>query len=106
MRGGDCKTPPGPAQEAEQAHQGAAPDEDGDTVTIQNRHGNTPLKWDNTGVVLEVGDYDKYAVKIDGSMRLTDMNRRYLCQIRTYKELIGKTTPTAGEPAADKAAPP
>ena len=30
------------------------------------------------GTVLEVGDYDKYKVKIDGSGRVTERNRRFL----------------------------
>ena len=55
---------------------------------------------------MEVGDYNKYTVKVNGSGCLTNRNRRFLCPIRTYKELIGKTTPTAGDPAADKATPP
>ena len=50
----------------------------GDTVSIQNQHGNTPLKWDNTGIIMEVGAYDKYTVKINGIGRLTDRNRRFL----------------------------
>ena len=76
----------------------------GDTVSIQDQHGNTPLKWDNTGIIVEVGAYDKYTVKINDNGRLTNRNRRFLRLIQTYREIIGKPTPTAGEPAADKTA--
>ena len=31
----------------------------GDTVSVQNQHGNSPLKWDNTGTIMEVGAFDK-----------------------------------------------
>ena len=76
----------------------------GDTVSIQDQHGNTPLKWDNTGIIVEVGAYDKYTVKINDNGRLTNRNRRFLRLIQTYRKIIGKLTPTAGEPAADKMA--
>ena len=78
----------------------------GDRVSVQNQHNNTPLKWDNAGVIVELGAYDKYTVKIDGSGCLTDRSRRFLRPIRTYKEVISKLTPTAGAPPEDKAAPP
>ena len=76
----------------------------GDTVSIKNQHGNTPLKWDNTGIIVEVGAYNKNTVKIDGSGHLTDRNKRFLWPIQTYMEIISKPTPTAGKPAADKTA--
>ena len=38
--------------------------EKGDKVMIQNRHGPKPTKWDCSGTVVEVRDYDKYVVKL------------------------------------------
>ena len=79
----------------------------GDTVSIQNQHGNTPLKWDPTGNFLEVGDFDKYTSKIDGSRRLTNGNRRFLQPVRPNKEAIRMPAPADGLPAEnDTALPP
>ena len=64
-----------------------------DTVSIQNRHSNTPLKWDYTGTIMEVGNFNKYTIKIDGSGRLT-------------KEAISRLASVARLPAADNTAPP
>ena len=50
----------------------------GDHVAVQNQHGNSPLKWDKRGVIVSVEPFDKYAVKILGSGRLTYRNRQYL----------------------------
>ena len=49
-------------------------------VFIQNQRGAGKLakRWDRTGTVVENKNHDKYAVKVDGSGRLTDRNRRYL----------------------------
>ena len=52
----------------------------GDHVAVQNQHGNSPLKWDKRGVIVSVEPYDKYAVKILGSGRLTYRNRQHLLQ--------------------------
>ena len=65
------------------------------------------LKWDNTGVIVEVGAYNRYAIKeVGGNGGLNDRNRRFLHQIRIFKKIIGKPAPTAGAPAADVTAPP
>ena len=50
----------------------------GDTVFIQNQTGNSPLRWDKTGVVLEAKGYDQYKVMVDGSRRITLRNRKFL----------------------------
>ena len=50
----------------------------GDLVRIQNQTGPNPRKWDKTGSVVEVRQYDQYAVRIDGSGRVTLRNRRFL----------------------------
>ena len=73
----------------------------GDTASVHDQHGNSPLKWDNTGTKVEVGAFDNYTIKIDGSGRLTNRNRRFLRPVRSYKEMISRPAP-----AADKTAPP
>ena len=52
----------------------------GQKVFVQNQRGAGKLakKLDRTGTVVEDKSDDKYAVKIDGSGRLTDRKRRYL----------------------------
>ena len=37
----------------------------GDLVSIQNLLGNHPLRWDRTGMVVEVRQHDQYGVKVD-----------------------------------------
>jgi hypothetical protein len=56
----------------------------GQHVFIQNQRavGNLAKRWDKTGVVVEYQDNDKYAVKVDGSGRVTHRNRKYL---RSFK---------------------
>ena len=50
----------------------------GDKVRIQNQTGPHPTKWDKTGTVVEVRQYDQYFVKMDGSGRVTLRNRKFL----------------------------
>jgi hypothetical protein len=50
----------------------------GDTVRIQNQTGQFPLKWDKTGRVVEVRQFDQYVVRVDGSGRVTLRNRKFL----------------------------
>ena len=57
----------------------------GHEVAIQNLAGNYPLKWDRTGLVIEVLGNDQYQVKVDGTGRVTLRNRKHLKPIG-YKE--------------------
>ena len=50
----------------------------GDTVRIQNQVGLYPRKWDKTGLVIEVRQFDQYIVRVDGSGRSTLRNRKFL----------------------------
>ena len=52
----------------------------GDLVRIQNQVGHHPTKWDKTGVVIEVRQFDQYVVRVDGSGRVTLRNRKFLRQ--------------------------
>lgn len=61
----------------------------GDRVSVQNQTGNKPTKWDRTGTIVEIRDFDKYIVKVDGSGRLTLRNRRFLRKLYEDKGLYG-----------------
>ena len=50
----------------------------GDTVRIQNQRGPFPTKWDKTGCVVEVRQFDQYVVRVDGSGRVMLRNRKFL----------------------------
>ena len=53
----------------------------GDIVSIQNQHGNHPLRWDNTGTIIEALPNKQYRILIDGSRRTTLRNRRFIRRI-------------------------
>ena len=50
----------------------------GNHVRIQNQTSPYPSKWDKTGVVVEVRQFDQYVIRIDGSGRMTTRNRKFL----------------------------
>jgi hypothetical protein len=50
----------------------------GDRCFVQNQHGPYQKKWDRSGLVVDVLPHNKYAIKIDGSNRLTNRNRQFL----------------------------
>ena len=62
----------------------------GHHVRIQNQIGSYPLKWDKTGIVVEVRQHDQYIVKIDGSNRTTLRNRKFL---RLFTPMKSKPQP-------------
>ena len=53
---------------------------------IQNQTGRFPIRWDKTGVVVQVGENDQYIVKVDGSGRLTLRNRKYLRKVDSIRK--------------------
>jgi hypothetical protein len=57
----------------------------GDLVCIQIQVGHHPTKWDKTGVVIEVRQFDQYVVRVDGSDRMTHCNRKFLQQYMLVK---------------------
>ena len=68
----------------------------GDHVYIQNLSGNNPLRWERTGIVMEVRDHHQYSVKVDGSGRITLRNRKHL---RKFVPFVRTTqTVTSGYP--------
>jgi len=50
----------------------------GDHVRLQNQIGPHPTKWDKTGRVIEVRQFDQYVIRMDGSGRQSLRNRRFL----------------------------
>ena len=62
----------------------------GDTVRIQNQTGPYPNKWDKTGRVIEVRQFDQYVVRVDGSGRVTLRNRKFL---RKFEPVIPSPPP-------------
>ena len=68
----------------------------GDSVSIQNQTG--PLKWMNTGTIVETLPHRQYRVLVDGSRRVTLRNRRFLRKIKPLARemhLPDCTTPPA-----------
>ena len=53
---------------------------DGQNFFIQNQQGagKLSIRWDRTGLVIENNGHVKYTVKVDGSGRVVQRNRRYL----------------------------
>ena len=79
----------------------------GDFVRIQNQTGPHPLKWDKTGRVIEVKQFDQYIVKVDGSGQVTLRNRKFLRRYLpanmpmhkgTLPNITGITTPRTAQP--------
>ncbi len=64
----------------------------GDHVYIQNLVGNHPRRWERTGTVVEVRQFHRYVVRVDGSGRVTLRNRQHLRQFTPL------TSGTAAEP--------
>lgn len=72
----------------------------GDKVFIQNQIGSHPTKWENTGEITEVRQFDQYVVKMDSSGRPTLRNRKFLriwnnASHQTHKPEVMPTAPTS-----------
>lgn len=63
----------------------------GDTVRLQNQTGPFPKKWNRTGSVIEVRQFDQYVVRVDGSGRVTLRNRKFL---RKYIPVVSRRPTT------------
>ena len=61
------------------------PLEKGDNVYIQNMTGNNPLRWERTGIILEVKPFKQYLVKVDGTGRTTLRNRKNLRKFTPFR---------------------
>ena len=63
----------------------------GDCVRVQNQRGPHPTKWDKSGVVVEVRQFDQYIIRLDGSGRVTLRNRKFL---RKYLPVVSRDSLT------------
>ena len=59
----------------------------GDHVYVQNVVGNHPKKWERSGVIKEVRQFYQYVVRINGSGRVTLINRQHLGKFSPFKSL-------------------
>ena len=57
----------------------------GDHVYLQNLVGNHPNRWERTGIIVEVRQHHQYVVRVDGSGRVTQRNRKHLRKFTPYK---------------------
>ena len=76
----------------------------GDCVAIQNRRGSHPLRWDNTGRVVERLEHRQYLIKCDGSGRVILRNRAHLRKISPFtanKNTYDADTPLHAPPHVD-----
>ena len=64
----------------------------GDHVRVQNQVGQMPRRWDRTGIVVEVRQFDQYVIKMDGSSRVSLRNRRFL---RKYEPMFAAKQPSS-----------
>ena len=53
----------------------------GDSVSIQNRRGSHPLRWDRTGIAVERLQHKQYLIRVDGSGNVVRRNRAHLRKI-------------------------
>ena len=60
----------------------------GDSVQIQNREGNHPLRWDRTRNVVERLEHRQYLVRNDGSGRVLLRTQGHLKKIRPEIRLV------------------
>ena len=58
----------------------------GEVVSIQDQKGNNSKRWNCTGTIVEVKEFDQYVIKVDGSGRLTVRNRKFLRPLITFKD--------------------
>ena len=54
----------------------------GDSVSVQNREGNKPLRWDRTGQVVERLENKQYLIKHDGSGMVLLRTRGHMKKIK------------------------
>ena len=69
----------------------------GDHVRVQNQVGNNPRRWDRTGIVVEVRQFDQYAIRIHGSGRVTLRNRKFLRKYVPYSPSFQRFNQAPGE---------
>ena len=58
----------------------------GNIVQVQNRRGQNANKWDYSGTIVEVQEFNLYLVKMDGSGWITERYRRFLRPIIPFSQ--------------------
>ena len=58
----------------------------GQVVLVQNQTGNNPLRWNKSGQVVEVLQFDQYRIKMDGTGRSSLRNRKFLRLITPFSK--------------------
>ena len=83
----------------------------GDNVQIQNQIGHYPNKWDQSGTMIEVHQFDEYVIRLNGPQRVTLRNRKFLRKYIPFTKpllarallddlkLLQPTTPATPSPA-------
>ena len=83
----------------------------GNNVRIQDQIGHHPNKWDKTGTMIEVHQFDQHVIRLYGSQRVTLCNRKFLHKYILFTKpllarallddlkLLQPTTPTTPPPA-------
>lgn len=64
-----------------------------DTVQVQNQHSNHANKWDLSGTIVEILDFDAYLVKMDGKGRISKRNRQFLRSIIPFNHVYTNKLP-------------
>ena len=73
-----------------------------DVVQVQNQRGSHANKWDLSGTIVQVLDYNAYIVKMDGSGHVTKRNRQFLRPIIPYnRQLQSKDNDNLGQTSAN-----
>ena len=62
--------------------------------------GTEPRKWERTGTIVECKDHDQYAVKVDGTGRITLRNRKFLRLLKLIPKPSTSKTPLAPDTVA------
>ena len=71
----------------------------GDSVILQNQHGNNPNQWQKTGRIVETSAHRKYRVLVDGSRHTTTRNRKFIRKIPdSFRESTDLIIPNVPQP--------
>ena len=63
----------------------------GQNVYIQDQAGPNPTRWSKSGTIVEVLPYDSYVVKVHGSNKVTQRNRKFLRAFTPFSSSSGQT---------------
>ena len=64
-------------------------------IQDQDKASSTHRQWNKTGVVVDIGPYDAYQVRVDGSRHITKRNRQYLKPLHVRSDVFVPTKPNS-----------